>query len=102
MKVLILSDADFKALGHKPKNGKLRLPDARTLNQMGREGSTPEAFATLRERQEAVNDAAEQIREQMHALISEADAVGVKPRHIAAWSGYSPRRIHQIARGGEG
>lgn len=103
MKVLILPDAEFKALGVKPKNGKAaKLPSARDLNAMARNGETPEAFETARLQLEAVTDAADQIRDRMHALISEADAVGVKPGAIARWSGYSARRVHQIARGGEG
>lgn len=101
MKVLILADADFKALGYKPKKQNGKLPNARDLNQMARNGETPEAFETARLQLEAVNDAAEAIRDRMHTLIGEADAVGVKPGALAAWSGYSARRVHQIARGSE-
>lgn len=109
MKILILTDEQWAGLRSAltPEQRKLllpgkpngKLPGAVELNQMARNGDEPPAFTRLREEQEAVNDAQDQIRERMHALISEADAVGVKPGALAAWSGYTPRRVHQIARG---
>lgn len=101
MKVVILTDETYAAVAGKlPKLAPLKLPSPAELNKLGRNGGEPEAFTRLREQAEAIGDAQEQIREQMHSLLAQADAVGVKPGALARWSGYSARRVHQITREG--
>lgn len=108
MKVLILTDERYDALSAlwersegEPLSGKrrvIKLPGAKTLHAMARNGGEPDEFTRAREQLEAVGTASDQIRDRMHALIKEADEVGVPPGALARWSGYTPRRIHQLTR----
>ena len=107
MKVLILTEdryaAILKALDASDArdligtaNAVSELPEARELHALARNGGEPEAFTQARERFEAVGFASDRIREQLHELILAAHAVGVPSGKLTAWSGYHPRRIHQI------
>lgn len=106
MKVLILDDASYKTVVDElkaagtslPRTKPLKLPSPQEMTALARNGGEPEPFARLREQTEAISDAQEQVREQLHSLLRQADAVGVKPGALARWSGYSDRRVHQITR----
>lgn len=63
---------------------------------MVKAGETPEVFALTRERVDAASEAATLLRERLHKLILEAQALGVKSAPLVEWSGYSRRRVHQI------
>lgn len=105
MKTLILSDDTWAALAKAVDPDALEailtgsdevLPDTETLHRVARSGLVPPVFALVRERLAAANDAANDQREAMHALIHEAHAQGVGPAALARWSGYAPARIYQI------
>jgi hypothetical protein len=107
VKILILTDERYQEIygvlatagAHdllEGVNAPPKLPKARELHELARNGGEPEAFAQTRERQEAVGFASDRVREQLHKLILDAYALGVPPGKLAKWSGYSPRRIHQI------
>jgi hypothetical protein len=76
----------------------VKLPDAKELHAMARNGGEPEQFTAAREKLEALGVASDQIRGLLHELIAQADEVGVPPGALARWSGYTPRRIHQLTR----
>src|SRR5262245_22693668 len=109
MKVLILDDeraerlldmearADGKPRAVKGRRKPPQLPDAKELVAMARNGGDPEVFTSRRDQLEALTEAADQIRGELHDLIKEADAVGIPPRALTRWSGYHPRRVYQIA-----
>jgi hypothetical protein len=109
MKVLILTEERYatlmaleqaEGLG-KPKAARkmpVKLPDAKELHAMARNGGEPEQFTAAREKLEALGVASDQIRGLLHELIAQADEVGVPPGALARWSGYTPRRIHQLTR----
>ena len=106
MRVLILTDETYEALAGVWKGADgtplasveapPKLPKAEELHALARNGSEPEAFAQVRERQAAAALASDRVREQMHKLVLDAHKMGIGPTKLAAWSGYHVRRIHQI------
>jgi hypothetical protein len=104
MKVWIIDDEraerlrELEGLPKAKGKAKVELPPAKELHAMARNGETPEAFARKREQLEALAEATDRIRGELHDLISEADALGIRSTPLVRWSGYSARRIYQIAR----
>lgn len=107
MKVLILTDDRYaevlnalEGTGSRELVGSAnaagKLPKAEELHALARNGGEPQAFKLTRERQQALGFASERVRDQLHGLILAAHKLGVRPSTLARWSGYSPRRIHQI------
>lgn len=103
MKTLVLTDETYeKVIASASAKALLLahfeydLPEGDELHRLRRAAETPAVFDLMRARLEAVNDAAEDIRLQMHELIRTAHERGIGITPLARWSGYSVARIQQI------
>ena len=100
MKVLLLSDEDYAAIGKKlPKPAPLKLPAAEELHDMARAGQVPPAFTAALDRIDASTQALGESREQLYQLIRSARRVGVKTGALVDWTGYSARHVLDIGEG---